>query len=152
MGGSIALRVTTYLLYQQIRTYARSCCGSAPSASPNQSSSHFVVPLQLQPAQIRRIYIGLLTPSSCSKLASELFSLRVAQKQPLPSMSTARKRAAEQELDITSGLDTVRDMEEFAALGQFLFMFGTTALGLPDFTLEVDLKHNHKLFGRRIRG
>lgn len=36
-------------------------------------------------------------------------------------------------------LDNIRDMEEFAALGQYLFMFGIGALKLPDFGREVSL-------------
>lgn len=36
-------------------------------------------------------------------------------------------------------LDRIRGMEEFAALGQYLFMFGIGALKLPDFGREVCL-------------
>lgn len=36
-------------------------------------------------------------------------------------------------------LDRIRGMEEFAALGQYLFMFGIGALKLPDFGREVSL-------------
>lgn len=38
-------------------------------------------------------------------------------------------------------LSQVRNMEEFAALGQFLFLFGTQALKLPDFSIEVGICH-----------
>lgn len=35
-------------------------------------------------------------------------------------------------------LERLRNLEEFAALGQFLYLFGTDLLGLPDsFSLEV---------------
>lgn len=34
-------------------------------------------------------------------------------------------------------LDQIRNMEEFASLGQYLFMFGVGALKLPDFGREV---------------
>ncbi len=40
-----------------------------------------------------------------------------------------------------SPLTRLRNMEEFAALGQFLFMFGTGVLGLPDFNLEASGLH-----------
>lgn len=36
-------------------------------------------------------------------------------------------------------LDQIRNMEEFASLGQYLFMFGIGALKLPDFGREVSL-------------
>jgi hypothetical protein len=36
-----------------------------------------------------------------------------------------------------SVLDGLRNMEELAALGQFLFCFGTDVLSLPDFDREV---------------
>ncbi|KAI5839988.1 hypothetical protein DFP73DRAFT_559762 [Morchella snyderi] len=57
-------------------------------------------------------------------------------------MPAKRKRGAEVAENITSSppssfeLDRIRNMEEFAALGQYLFMFGVGALNLPDFGRE----------------
>lgn len=55
-------------------------------------------------------------------------------------MPAKRKRdeAAESVSSSTplSKLDQIRNMEEFAALGQYLFMFGVGALDLPDFGRE----------------
>jgi hypothetical protein len=39
--------------------------------------------------------------------------------------------------DAESILNRLRNMEEFGALGQFLFIFGTDVLSLPDFGREV---------------
>jgi hypothetical protein len=58
-------------------------------------------------------------------------------------MPAKRKRGVEVAENVTSSppssfeLDRIRNMEEFAALGQYLFMFGVGALNLPDFGREV---------------
>lgn len=57
-------------------------------------------------------------------------------------MPAKRKRGVGVAESVTSSLlssfelDRIRNMEEFAALGQYLFMFGVGALNLPDFGRE----------------